>query len=331
MGHTDVIIVCEAGRGQTESANARLVSMGGELAKHSGGKLVCILAGHDIAERAAELSRYADEVFVADSPRHADYSPYAHLYVAQTLVKERQPLAVLFGHTYIGMDLAPRLASKLKTDFASNCFDMRIEADGVYFLRPMYRGRVHAKVAMDFRPMIATVQGAPDEMLPAVDSGAVISVDVVPEVGARARVLRTIEPVQGEIDIAKAQIVVAGGRGIGERENFRLVTELADALGGVAACSRPLVDMGWCGADRQVGLSGNTVKPKIYVACGISGAVEHVQGMKEAGMIVAINKDPEAPIFGIAHCGVVGDLSEILPRLAAELRAARSRTDAGQD
>ena len=331
MALNDVIIVCEAGRGQTESANARLISMGGALAKHSGGKLVCILAGNDIGDKAAELCRYTDEVFVADSPRHADYSAYAHLYVVQKLVQERQPLAVLFGHTYIGMDLAPRLAAKLKTDFASNCFDMRIEADEVYFLRPMYRGRIHAKVAMDYRPMIATIQGGGGEVPPARGSGVISSVDVVPEEGARTRVLRTIEPAPGEIDIAKADIVVAGGRGIGERENFRLVTELAEALGGVAACSRPLVDMGWCGVDRQVGLSGNTVKPKIYVACGISGAVEHVQGMKEAGMIVAINKDPEAPIFGIAHCGVVGDLSEILPRLAAELRAARSRTGAGQD
>jgi electron transfer flavoprotein alpha subunit len=331
MAHTDVIIVCEAGRGQTESANARLISMGGELARHSGGKLVCILAGHGIAEKAAELSCCADEVFVADSPRHADYSPYAHMYVAQHLVKERQPLAVLFGHTYVGMDLAPRLAARLGTDFASNCFDMAIEADAVYFMRPMYRGRIHAKVAMDYRPMIATIQGGAAEDLPARGPGAITSVDVVPEQGARTRVLRTIAPAPGEIDIAKADVVVAGGRGIGERENFRFVSDLAEALGGVAACSRPLVDMGWCGVDRQVGLSGNTVKPKIYVACGISGAVEHVQGMKEAGMIVAINKDPEAPIFRIAHCGVVGDLNEILPRLAAEIRAAGSRTGAGQD
>jgi electron transfer flavoprotein alpha subunit len=137
-----------------------------------------------------------------------------------------------------------------------------------------------------------------------------------------------MEPARDGLDISKAEIVVAGGRGIGEKESFELVRELAGALGGVPACSRPLVDMGWLATSHQVGLSGKTVKPKLYVACGISGAVEHVLGMKESQVIVAINKDPGAPIFRIAHYGIVGDLNEILPELIEEVRAAKAGMEA---
>ncbi len=324
MAGADVIIACEAGKGQMESANARLIAVGAELAGHRGGRLVCLLAGHGIGAKAAELSGYADEVHVADSPVHANYAPHAHLRLVRKLVEELQPCAVLFGHTYIGMDLAPRLASKLGVGVASNCFNLKIENDAVYFMRPMYRGRVHAKVAMDFRPMIATLQLGAPELPAATKTGAVKTIDVQPEESATIRSLRVIEPARTGIDIAKADIVVAGGRGIGAKENFTLVSDLAEALGGVAACSRPLVDMGWFGTSYQVGLSGNTVKPKLYIACGISGAVEHVHGMKESGIIVAINKDPDAPIFKIAHCGVVGDLNEIVPELINEVKAARA-------
>ena len=322
MAVADVVIVCEAGRGQTESANARLIAMGVELAEHWGGRLVCLLVGHGIAETAAELTRYVDEVWVADSPRFANYHPQAHLKLAQKLVEDMQPRVVLFGHTYVGVDLAPRLASKLRVGVASNCFDVKIEKDAVYFIRPMYRGRVHAKVALDFRPMIATVQQSGAKPPSVTRTGTLQAIDVGPVEDAGIRPIRTIEPVREGVDIAKADIIVAGGRGIGEKENFKLVSDLAEALGGVPACSRPLVDMGWFGADYQVGLSGKTVKPKLYVACGISGAVEHVQGMEESQCIVAIDKDPDAPIFKVAHYGVVGNLHEIVPELTKEVRAA---------
>ena len=324
MAGAAVIIICEAGKGQTESANARLIATGVQLSDHWGGRLACLLMGHRIGAKADELSRYVDEVFVADSPLYAHYSPDARLNIAHKLIQDLQPRAVLVGHTYLGMDLAPRLASRLNVGAASNCFEMKIENDAVYFMRPMYRGRVHAKVAMDTRPMLATLQlGGAEPSTPGA-AGTVTGIDAGPDEHARIRPIRIIEPARDGIDIAKAEIVVAGGRGIGAKENFALVTELAQALGGVPACSRPLVDMGWLGNDHQVGLSGNTVKPKLYIACGISGAVEHAQGMKESEVIVAINKDPEAPIFRISHCGVVGDLNEIMPQLIKEVIAARS-------
>lgn len=327
MAGADVIIVCEAGKGQTEAANTRLIAIGEELTRHCSGRLLCLLAGHDIGTKAAELSRHVDEVCVADSPLLANYNPEAHLKIAQTLVEELQPRVVLFGHTFIGMDLAPRLASRLGVGVASNCFDVRIENDALSFMRPMYRGRINARVVMDFRPIIVTLQLGGAEPPAAGRAGTVRRIDVGPVENAKIKPLRTIEPAPTGIDIAKADIVVAGGRGIGEKQNFTLVAELAEALGGVPACSRPLVDMGWFGTSHQVGLSGNTVKPKLYIACGISGAVEHLHGMKESKTIVAINKDPDAPIFKVAHYGVVGDLNEIVPQLTREVRAVRGGKD----
>jgi len=324
MTGANVVIVCEAGRGQAESANARLIAMGVTLAEHWDGKLACLLVGHGIGAAAAELGRWVDEVWVADSPLHDNYNSDVHLKAVRSLVEDLQPRIVLFGHTHIGMDLAPRLASKLKVGLASNCSEVRIEGEALYFVRPMYRGRVHAKVVLEGSPMVATVQLGGAEPPLAGRAGTVRKIEVAPEESARIRALRTIEPARTGVDIAKADIIVSGGRGIGERENFALVNDLAEALGGVPACSRPLVDMGWFGTSYQVGLSGNTVKPKLYVACGISGAVEHLHGMKESGNIVAINKDPDAPIFNVAHYGLVGDLNEIVPQLTKEVRAARA-------
>lgn len=324
MVDVDVLVVCEAGRGQTESVNPSLVAEATKLAVSRGGRVVALLVGHDIAESAGELSRYVDEVFVADSLRCANYDPSVHLEAALKLVAEIAPGAVLLGHTHIGMDLAHRLALKLRAAVATNCFEVRLDGDAVYFMRPMYRGRMHAKVAIGSRPQIATLQQNGRAQPTARDRGKVTAIEIDGGGDDRARPLRTIDPQSSGIEIAKADIVVSGGRGIGEKGNYALVEELASALNGVPACSRPLVDMGWLTSSHQVGLSGTTVKPKLYVACGISGAAEHVQGMKESGTIVAINKDPEAPIFKIADYGIVGDLVEIVPLVSEETRSAKA-------
>lgn len=328
MAGTDVVVICESGTVQTESANARLIAKGRTLSDHWGGELAALLIGYEIEAKAIELGRYVDEVYVADSPLHAQYSPEAYLEVAQNLVEKLDPRALLLGHTYLGMDLAPRLAARLGVGLASNCLDVRIEKGDVHFIRPMYRGRVHARTVIDGRPMIATLQPGGQEPVAGQRAGRLTRIACRPGDGERIRPLRTMEPARDGLDISKAEIVVAGGRGIGKKESFELVRELAGALGGVPACSRPLVDMGWLVTSHQVGLSGKMVKPKLYVACGISGAVEHVLGMKESQVIVAINKDPGAPIFRIAHYGIVGDLNEILPELIAEVRAAKAGMEA---
>ncbi len=324
MAAGDVLIICEAGTGQTESANARLVATGVAYAKNTGGRLVCLLMGHSLGSVADELSRFANEVRVVESPHLANYDCLASLGIVRAQVEELRPELVLFGHTYIGMDLAPRLAARLGVAVASNCFDLTVNGGAVSFTRPMYRGRVTAKVVLESRPMIATLQYGGTELPAATATGTLTAIAFDPAGDRRIRPVKMIEPSRDGIDIAKADIVVAGGRGIGERNNYALVDQLAAALGGVAACSRPLVDMAWFDVDRQVGLSGNTVKPKLYVACGISGAIEHMHGMKESGIIVAINTDPDAPIFRVAHFGVVADLNEIMPALTSAVAAVKA-------
>jgi electron transfer flavoprotein alpha subunit len=324
MANNDVVVVCEAGRGQTESANARLIATGAELSRRWSGRLVGFLAGHGIASKAEELSGYVDELHLADSPALAQYTGYDQLEALLKVIGALQPGAVLLGHTFIGMDLGPRLAARLGAGVASNCMGLADEGDAVCFVRPMYRGRIHAKVVVDSRPVIATLQLGSAQIALRNEPGKVIRMDGIPPSGGGIRPIKTIEPDREGIDITKADIVVSGGRGIGTKENYALVNDLAEALGGVAACSRPLVDMGWFGTNRQVGLSGNTVKPKLYVACGISGAIEHLHGMKESGLIVAINQDPGAPIFKVAHLGLVGDLNEIVPKLTAQVKAAKA-------
>ncbi len=323
MAGSDVIIICEAGKGQTESANGRLITVGLELAERWGGRMVCLLAGDGMGAKAADIARFAHEVWVAELGSHP-YNSCTHLAAVRMLADEIRPGAILFGHTYIGMDLAPRLGATLGVASVANCLSITVEDDAVHVLRPMYRGRVLAKVALTARPIIATLQPAGVEPAPAGRQGAVRTITVAVDPNPKMRPLRIIEPDRTGIDIGKAEIVVAGGRGIGERDNFVLVDNLAEALGGVPACSRPLVDMGWFGTNYQVGLSGNTVKPRLYFACGISGAVEHLHGMKESETIVVINKDPEAPIFKVAHYGLVGDLNEIMPALIKEAKIAKS-------
>lgn len=323
MAENDVVIVCEAGKGQTETANGRLLTVGLELAERWSGRLVCLLVGEAVGAKASDLARFAYEVCFAELV--GAYNSYAHLAAVRMLAEEFHPRAILFGHTYIGMDLAPRVGAALGVPTLANCLSFTVAGNGVEVVRPMYRGRLLAKVALAARPVIATVQPSGSEPAASVRQGKVRAITVAVDDEPKIRPLRTIEPERTGIDIGKAEIVVSGGRGIGERENFVLVDELAAALGGVPACSRPLVDMGWFGTNYQVGLSGNTVKPKLYVACGISGAVEHLHGMKESQTIVAINKDPEAPIFKVAHYGLVGDLNEIMPELIMGVKAARAK------
>jgi len=323
MAGSDVIIVCEAGKGQTESANARLIIVGLELAERWGGRLLCLLAGDEMAAKAADIAPFAAEVWVAELGAQP-YNSYAHLAAVRLMADEIRPGAILFGHTFMGMDLAPRLGAALGVVTVANCLSIAVADDAVHVVRPMYRGRILAKLALTARPIVATLQPGGVEPAAAGRQGIVKTVTVPANANPKVRPRRTIEPERTGIDIGKAGIVVAGGRGIGERENFTLVDKLAEALGGVPACSRPLVDMGWFGTNYQVGLSGNTVKPKLYVACGISGAVEHLHGMKESETIVVINKDPDAPIFKVAHYGLVGDLNEIMPALIKEAKTAKS-------
>lgn len=319
MSSKDIIIICESGEGQMESGNSQLIVAGTKLAQTWGGNLICLLAGDGVMAAENDIKCHVDEVWVADFG-DSPYNSTAHFMAAQALVKQVNPRAVLFSHSFIGMDLAPRIAVGLGVPSASNCISLEPKGNSLDVTRPMYGGKIHAKVEMKEAPFVVTIQSRGDDLPSKKKAGVIHKLEVAMEGNEKIRHLRRIAPVNTGVDITKAEIIVSGGRGLGERENYDVVEELASSLGGVPACSRPLVDMGWFDVERQVGMSGKSVKPKLYVACGISGAVEHIHGMKESEVIVAINKDPDAPIFGIAHYGIVGDVMEIMPALIRRLK-----------
>ncbi len=324
MLSNDVLIACEFGPGQSESANARLVAFGSRLARHWGGRLLCLIGASSASGYAETLGNHIDETWITDFGGET-YDSVQHMAALRAVIDETKPRAVLFAHTFIGMDLAPRIAARMGAVSVANCQDVEPHTGGIRVTRPMYRGKLVAQVEVEAFPVVATVQPGGPPLPPPAAAGTVRQVRSAADgADSGVRHIRVHAPVQTEVDITKSEVIVAGGRGIGERESFALVSDLAEALGGEYACSRPLVDMGWFGVNRQVGLSGNSVKPRLYVACGISGASEHLHGMKEAGTIVAINSDPAAPIFKVAHFGVVGDVSEVLPALASQAKAVKA-------
>ncbi len=330
-----VLVVCETGPDQSEGFTPDLLAVSQQVvAAGAGGDITALVVGALAGAHAADIARYVDEVVVAEQDGPGAWSPDQFLATALGVVARHRPDLVLCGHTPFGMDLAPRLASRLGAPFLSNVVDVSLDDEGrPSYVRPLHKGTVHERAVTERSPSVITVgvgTGRAPVVRPrdaAVRSYEVAAGGIEPPTQARSsQVVATVEPTPGGVEITKAPIVVSAGRGIGDRENLRLVAELADALGGVVACTRPLVDMGWLGGEHQVGLSGRTVRPKLYVACGISGAPEHLAGMRGAETIVAVNTDPGAPIFALATYGIVGDVAEVLPELTEKMR----RSAAGQ-
>lgn len=300
-----------------------------ELANTQETPLSTILMGYEITGLAEELGKKGpDRVLVADSPNLRHYNPDAHAQIVLKAVEEFKPRLVLMSHSYVGMELGPSVATRLEATIACNCLDVNIQGEEITVTRPMYNDKIHAKILLKkSQPVFVTLQkGAlPVKNLPPREATITNLTYALSELEIRTKILRTTYAEAGGVDIANADIVVAGGRGLGTKENFKIVEDLAQTLGGAVACSRPLVDLGWLPSSYQVGLSGKTVRPKLYVAVGISGASQHIIGMKDAGVIVAINKDPKAPIFEIADYGIVGDLSEVVPILTEEIKKIKKR------
>jgi len=255
---------------------------------------------------------------------HFNSEPYQDVLTA--LIKERNPSLVLIGHTAFGMDLAPALATAAGMPLATDCYEIAVEGDAIRPYRQMYGGKICAEVHVREAPcaMITVRLGSfPSENLREI-KGAIEEVPFVFEGDySYKKFLNYIEAAVGEVDITQADIIVSVGRGIGSPENLPVAEELASALGGVVACSRPVADKQWLPKDRQVGTSGKTVKPKFYVALGISGAFQHIAGMKNAATIIAINKDAKAPIFHVANYGIVDDLFKAVPAIVEKLRERR--------
>lgn len=319
---TELFVLAEQRRGELRDITFEMLTKGRELSQKIDADLTAVLLGHNVKEFAKKLADHAKKVLTVDDARLEDFNAEAYQKVLSHLVSERKPLLTLIGHTSFGIDLAPSLATELNVPLATDCINVDFEERKPIVVRQVYGGKVNVRASLrtsesyivTLRP--ATFEAQEDEAL----GGEIIEIpSPLEEDILYKKFVEYYEPPAGEVDITAADILVSVGRGIKDTENMPIVEKLAEALGGALACSRPIVDKGWLPSDRQVGTSGKTVKPKLYLAVGISGAFQHVSGMKNADLIIAINKDSKAPIFRAADYGVVEDLFKVVPPLTNKI------------
>ena len=289
-------------------------------------ELTALLLGSNIDGLTKTLAEHgADEVLVADHKLLEHYTTDAYTKVICDLVNERKPGILFVGATFIGRDLGPRVAARLNTGLTADCtsIDVDVENGDLLATRPAFGGNLMATIACpEHRPQMATVR--PGVFAKVESDGANCNVEKVnvqlTDADVRTKVLETVKTAKDIVDISEAKVIVSGGRGVGSKENFALLEELAKVLGGTVAGSRAAVEKGWIDNAYQVGQTGKTVKPSIYIACGISGAIQHVAGMQDSDMIIAINKDESAPIMKVADYAIVGDIKKVLPELIAQAK-----------
>lgn len=321
----EVMVFAEQREGEINSISYELLGKGREMADRLGGDLSSLLIGHEMADTAMELIYHgADRVYLYDHAifRDLDLLNYKHNVVK--LVREVKPEILLLGATHWGRSLGARVATALGTGLTADCTGLEIDHSGNFTqIRPAFSGNVLAHIRTKTKPQMATVRYKVMKSLPRDTNrkGEIIrkNAEVVPSLLTIARKERL-----EEVNIADAEVIISGGAGLKKAEDFSLLADLAGLLGATVGSSRPPVDSSWIGKEHQVGFSGNTVKPKIYLACGISGSVQHLAGMRESDVIIAINTDPSAPIFKIADYGIVGDLYEVVPKLIEKIKRYRS-------
>lgn len=328
-----VMVFVEQRGGVIQEVAIELIGKALELAGSLGEQVSCVLVGCDVTAEAKELLHYGvDRVYLYDHPelRHFRIEPYTA--ACMDAVEKEKPSIILVGATRLGRSLGPRLATRLRTGLTADCTILEVRENGdLVQTRPAFGGNVMARILTPHhRPQMATVRYkvmAPAQRR-AEKSGEIVRCSVSPEMLRSSIEVIDVYPEPPAASIAEADVIVAGGRGLSRKEDLSLLEELAELLGGMVAVTRPLVEAGWAPHTRQVGLSGRTIRPKLLIACGISGAIQFVAGMKGAETVVAINKDKDAPIFAAAHYGVVGDLYEVVPRLIAKLRSGQQVEEA---
>lgn len=316
--------------GAALNVGLELLTPGRMMADKQGGQLVAVIIGCNVdAAVAAANAQGADKIIVVDGPEYKNYTTDAYAIALCTLVEKYGPTSMMIGATNNGRDLGPRVSCRLKTGLTADCtaLDVDEESGNVAWTRPAFGGNLMATILCpDHRPQIGTVRpGVFKKSEPVEGKAEIIKEDIhVDAADIRTQILEMIREAGGEsVDLEGAEIIVSGGRGVGGPEGFEPLRELCKVLGATLGTSRATVDAGWIGHAHQVGQTGKTVGPKLYIACGISGAIQHVAGMSSSEVIVAINKDPDAPIFDIADYGVVGNLFEVVPALTAEIKKAR--------
>jgi len=330
-GYQGVWIFAEHRRGKLAQVAFELLGEGRRLADRLGVSLGAVLFGYNVREKADQLFAYgADTVYLANDPSLVDFTDDMYGSLLAKMIKEYKPEIVLCGATSMGRSFIPKVATILNTGLTADCTGLDIRDSDRLLLqtRPAFGGNIMATIICPTgRPQMATVRPRVFRRGPYHEGrrGELIEIDVVhSQISARTKLLKVVEDLSEKVNLAEADVLVAGGRGLGEGRNFDLLRELADLLGAGIGASRGAVDAGWISYAHQVGQTGKTVSPKLYIACGISGAVQHQVGMQSSDVIVAINKDPNAPIFDVANYGLVGDLFKIVPELIKRIKAARS-------
>ena len=324
----EILVVAEHRRGEMREITWEMISKARQLAREVAGEVQVTLLGKGVGRFAEELKSKADKVLLVEDDRLDHFTSEAYQKVLSGLLTEKRPFLTLMGHTGFGMDLAPSLAASLGMPLATDCIGLDVEGESFSLTRQLYAGKINAKVSFQKPgPYLITIRpGAFSVSSEDVVAGQVTPVSSpLTDEELSKRFIQYVEAAAGEVDITQADLLVSVGRGIKDPENLPLMKKLAEALGGALSCSRPVVDKKWLPKACQVGTSGKTVKPKIYIALGISGAFQHMAGMKGAGTIIAVNKDPKAPIFGFAHYGIVGDLFKIVPALKEKVEQLRKK------
>jgi electron transfer flavoprotein alpha subunit len=316
----DILVVIEHLRGQVSDASYVMLAGARQLSQNSGGKVIAVLLGQNAQDLSGNFA--ADKVLYADNPALADFTSEAYQLTLAEILKSQAPRAVLMGHSSIGMDIASGLSARLGIPVVSSC--RSFTTDGK-FVSQICGGKIMAEGDLPTPTALVTmvpggykVEQGKSTTTPAIENVTVPALD-----GVRVSLLKYIEPDTSDVDITKEKMLVSVGRGIQNKDNIELANELASALGCAVSASRPVVDQGWMATTRLVGKSGKQVKPKIYLALGISGAPEHVEGMGESEAIIAVNTDPNAPIYNIAKYGTTIDMFDLLPVLTEKVKQAK--------
>ncbi len=327
----DVYVIAEQRDGKIQKVGIELIGEATKLAKDLGEQVVGVLLGSNVTDKAQELIEYgADKVVVVDDPMLEKYATEPYAKAVTAIIKELEPEIVLYGASSIGRDLAPRVSARVHTGLTADCTKLAIneETKLLHMTRPAFGGNIMATiVCKNHRPQMATVRPGVMKALEKDPSrkGEVINfkVDFVPA-DMNVEILEEVKETKKTVDITDAKVLVSGGRGIGSADFVATLQEAADVLGGVVSGSRPVIENGWLSKERQVGQTGKTVRPNLYLACGISGAIQHVAGMESSEVVISINKDDNAAIFSVSDLGVVGDVKVILPKLIEAIKKVKA-------
>ncbi len=322
---SDIFVLVEHRQGELRDITLEMLTKASQLAEKTGGETVAILLGSGVDDFAEKLKGYSDKVFYMEDSLFADYNSEKYQKALVEFFKEQKPYLVMIAHSAQGVDLAPAMAVEMKVPFVTDVIDFEYVDGKLQPLRQYYGGKVNAEFNLKGEPpYLVTFREATLEVPEPFKSGKVEKIDspLKEDIDYR-KFLEYIEAEVGDVDITQSEILVAVGRGIKEEKNMPMIEELASAIKADICASRAATDGGWLPHDRQVGTSGKTVKPKLYIAIGISGAFQHLAGMKGAKTIIAINKDPEAPIFAEADYAIIDDLFKVVPKLTEKLQELR--------